>query len=96
MKVLKGYVRNQYRPEGCIAESYIAEEAIEFCTQYLPGVQHIGIPIARNDDDDESELTHFGGRALKGGNNSTPDRESFWEAHRTVLRHIDDFEPYIQ
>ena len=32
MKVLKGYVRNRNRPEGCIVECYIAEEAIEFCT----------------------------------------------------------------
>ncbi|KAI5342529.1 hypothetical protein L3X38_010404 [Prunus dulcis] len=27
MKVLKGYVQNRTRPEGCIAERYIAEEA---------------------------------------------------------------------
>ncbi|CAL9018480.1 unnamed protein product, partial [Prunus brigantina] len=32
MKVLKGYVQNRTRPEGCIAERYIAEEAVEFCT----------------------------------------------------------------
>ncbi|RVW89710.1 hypothetical protein CK203_047225 [Vitis vinifera] len=38
MKVLKGYVRNRNRPEGCIAECYIAEEAIEFCTEYLSNV----------------------------------------------------------
>ncbi|KAI5328162.1 hypothetical protein L3X38_027558 [Prunus dulcis] len=35
MKVLKGYVQNRTRPEGCIAERYIAEEAVEFCTQHL-------------------------------------------------------------
>ena len=32
MKRLKGYVRNRSHPEGCIAESYIAKEALEFCT----------------------------------------------------------------
>ncbi|CAL8163867.1 unnamed protein product [Prunus armeniaca] len=31
MKVLKGYVHNRTRLEGCIAERYIAEEAVEFC-----------------------------------------------------------------
>ena len=31
-KVLKSYMRNCNRPEGCIVECYIAEEAIEFCT----------------------------------------------------------------
>ncbi|RVX18749.1 hypothetical protein CK203_006964 [Vitis vinifera] len=50
MKVLKGYVRNRNRPEGCIAECYIAEEAIEFCTEYLSNVDAIGIPISANID----------------------------------------------
>ena len=41
MKVLKGYVQNHNRPEGCIAECYIAEEAIEFCTEYLSNIDAI-------------------------------------------------------
>jgi len=32
MKVLKGYIKNQYRPEARIVERYVAEEAIEFCS----------------------------------------------------------------
>ena len=44
MKKLKGYVRNPNRPKGCIAEAYIAEEAIEFCAEYLSGVDAIGLP----------------------------------------------------
>ncbi|XP_073120666.1 uncharacterized protein [Henckelia pumila] len=44
MKILKGYVRNRNRPEGCIAECYIAEEAVEFCSDYLSNVHTIGIP----------------------------------------------------
>ncbi|XP_060968549.1 uncharacterized protein LOC115708932 [Cannabis sativa] len=35
MKILKGYVRNRSKPEGCIVECYIAEEAIEFCSEYV-------------------------------------------------------------
>ncbi|KAI5350066.1 hypothetical protein L3X38_002957 [Prunus dulcis] len=35
MKVLNGYVQNRTRPEGCIAEWYIAEEAVEFFTKHL-------------------------------------------------------------
>ncbi|KAL8092323.1 hypothetical protein AgCh_034574 [Apium graveolens] len=34
-KVLKSYVRNRFYPEGCIAESYLGEESIEFCTDFL-------------------------------------------------------------
>ena len=45
MKVLKSYVRNCNRPEGCIVECYIAEEAIEFFMEYLSNMDKIGIPI---------------------------------------------------
>ncbi|XP_031095104.1 uncharacterized protein LOC115999390 [Ipomoea triloba] len=48
-KVLKGYVRNRYRPEASIVESYIVEEVIEFCTEYLAGVKAIGVPKYRHE-----------------------------------------------
>ncbi|KAL4035635.1 hypothetical protein IC575_004338 [Cucumis melo] len=35
MKVLKRFVRNQNRPEGCITEAQICEEAVEFCSDFL-------------------------------------------------------------
>lgn len=35
MKVLKDFVRNPARPEGCIAESYLAEECMQFCSDFL-------------------------------------------------------------
>ena len=35
MKVLKDFVRNPARPEGCIAEAYLAEECVWFCSQFL-------------------------------------------------------------
>ena len=44
MKLLKGYVRNWHRPEGFIIECYIAEEAVEFCSEYLENARIIGIP----------------------------------------------------
>ena len=44
MKMLKGYVRNHYRPEGCIAEYYVAKEALEFCTKYHSNHDFIGLP----------------------------------------------------
>ena len=36
MKILKGYVKNQRRPEASVIERYIAEEAIEWCSNYMP------------------------------------------------------------
>ncbi|XP_062006028.1 uncharacterized protein LOC133723227 [Rosa rugosa] len=44
MKVLKGYVRNRFHPEGCIAESYLGEESIEFCSEFLQECSTIGVP----------------------------------------------------
>ena len=35
MKILKGYVKNPYRPQASIVERYIVEEAIKFCTMYM-------------------------------------------------------------
>ncbi|GJV63144.1 hypothetical protein Tco_1473972 [Tanacetum coccineum] len=39
MKKLKNYVRNKAKPEGFIAEGYVAEEALTFCSYYLKGVE---------------------------------------------------------
>ena len=44
MKILKGYVRNRHRLEGCLIECYITEEAVEFCSKYLANARTIGIP----------------------------------------------------
>ena len=43
IKTLKDYVRNCYRPEDCIAESYIAEEALDFYAEYLSNCDAIGL-----------------------------------------------------
>lgn len=45
MGVLKGYMHNCNRFEGCVTKLYIAEESIEFCFEYLSGVDSIGKPI---------------------------------------------------
>jgi len=49
MKVLKGYTKNQYRPEASIFERYVAEEAIEFCSQYIETVQPVRVPKTHHD-----------------------------------------------
>jgi len=35
MKILKGYMMNLHRPEASVVERYIAEEVVEFCSNYL-------------------------------------------------------------
>ena len=89
MKVLKGYVRNRNRPEGCIAECYIAEEAIEFCTEYLSNVDAIGIPISANIDQKV-------GAPIPGGQVVTIDSNLWLHAHHYVLENTTIVQPYIE
>ncbi|KAL8154913.1 hypothetical protein AgCh_000317 [Apium graveolens] len=42
MKAFKGYVRNPAHPEGCIAEAYVAEEAVECLVNFDEAT--IGLP----------------------------------------------------
>jgi len=57
MKILKGYVKNPYRPKASIIERYIVEEAIEFCTEYMSEIEAIGIPSSRHDGRNEGKGT---------------------------------------
>lgn len=92
MKVLKGYVRNRYHPEGCIAESYIAEEAVEFCTDYLADEKAIGIPLNKNFVACDFEI----GRSLPGGMLVRVERNVLEQAHRYVLENTTAVQPYIK
>ncbi|RVW59097.1 hypothetical protein CK203_113303 [Vitis vinifera] len=89
MKVLKGYVRNHNRPEGCIVECYLAEEAVEFCTEYLSGTHAIGIPKSNNYDN------KFG-RPITGGRSTNIDHKSWLQAHHYVLENTIIVQPYIE
>ncbi|KAL0554499.1 hypothetical protein IC582_008421 [Cucumis melo] len=92
MKVLKNYVRNRHRPEGCIAESYIVEEAIEFCSDFLSEVDPVGLGIDRLDASlDNSSF----GRPLSAGVSFKPKQDLLYQAHRYVLANTIDVQPYI-
>ncbi|CAN6455265.1 unnamed protein product [Victoria cruziana] len=47
---LKSYVRNKCHPEGSIAEGYLAEECMSFCSQYLNEVETRCNRAPRNED----------------------------------------------
>jgi hypothetical protein len=42
--VLKKYVHQRARPEGSIAKGYGTEEVIEFCVDFIPDLDPIGVP----------------------------------------------------
>ncbi|CAL8167934.1 unnamed protein product [Prunus armeniaca] len=87
MKVLKGYVQNRTRPEGCIAERYIAEEAVEFCTEHLSDVSTVGVPSSQK----------MGvSKPLSGCTVSVVDRDLLNQAHLYVLENTEEVLPYIE
>nr|XP_009608267.1 uncharacterized protein LOC104102290 [Nicotiana tomentosiformis] len=52
LRKLKCYVRNRSRPEGSIAEGYIVEESLIFCSRYLHGSEKGYNRVDKNDEDD--------------------------------------------
>ncbi|RDX81185.1 hypothetical protein CR513_38167, partial [Mucuna pruriens] len=44
IKILKSYVENSHLPKASIVKSYIAEEAIKFCTGYMSATESIRVP----------------------------------------------------
>ncbi|CAL9012336.1 unnamed protein product [Prunus brigantina] len=87
MKVLKGYIQNRTRPEGCIAKRYIAEEAIEFCTEHLSDVSTVGVPSSQK----------MGvSKPLSGCTVSVVDQDLLNQAHLYVLENTEEVLPYIE
>ncbi|KAJ4718934.1 Transposon protein, putative, CACTA, En/Spm sub-class [Melia azedarach] len=89
MKVLKGHVRNRNRPEGCIAECYISEEALEFCADYLTNFQSIGNSSTYKDNVSIE-------RHLSSGLMQFVDANLLELAHLYVLRNTELVQPYIK
>jgi Domain of unknown function (DUF4218) len=90
MKVIKGHVRNRTRPEGCIAEENIAEELVEFFSEYQKSMKTIGIP------EDRHENNNGEGIPLSAGTSCELSEEDYLKAHFYVLQNTTEFEPYIE
>ena len=88
MKILKGYVKNRSRPEGCIVERYIVEEAIEFCTGYLSSLEYsVGLPRPRHD----GNIT----KGLSGSKIVMVSRKELEQAHLYVLHNDSEVDSYV-
>jgi len=88
MKILKGYTKNLHHPEASIVERYIAEEAIEFCSEYIEKDKPVGLPKSRHDD-------RVGGKGLRGLHVITPSLEDLLQAHLYVLNNNNEVLTYI-
>jgi hypothetical protein len=63
MYTLKRYLRNRARPEGSIAEGYIADECLTFCSRYMVDVETVYNKEPRNsafEDHDAYDVEVFG------------------------------------
>ncbi|XP_062028678.1 uncharacterized protein LOC133744616 [Rosa rugosa] len=89
MKTLKGYVRNRNHPEGCIAESYVVEEAVEFCSdRILSGENTVGIPSVGIFDESCT-------KPLSGATVVSIYGRELELAHLCVLQNTEEARPYF-
>ena len=88
MKILKGYTKNLHHPKASIVERYIAEEAIEFCSEYIEKVKPVRLPESRHDE-------KVGGKGSRRLHVITPSVEDLQQAHLYVLNNSNEVLPYI-
>nr|GEZ64052.1 hypothetical protein [Tanacetum cinerariifolium] len=76
---------------GCIAEETIAEETIEFFSEYHKSMETIDIPPDKHETDENQE-----GKPLSAGKSSEVSVELFQKAHLYVIQNTDEIVPYIE
>ncbi|XP_028193232.1 uncharacterized protein LOC114378827 [Glycine soja] len=89
MKVLKGYTKNRHRPEASIVERYVAEECIEFTSQYIDSLKPVGVLASRHDQP-------IAGKGTRGYNVVTMTRHDVSQAHLYILNNTTEVFPYIE
>ncbi|CAL5344683.1 unnamed protein product [Camellia sinensis] len=81
LMTLKSYMRNRSHPEGSIAEGYLVEECMTFCSRYLDDVESkLNRPIRNYDVSDNPGILL--GHALGKGKGFALDNTSWVQAHR--------------
>lgn len=96
---LKSHVTNKAQPEGSIAEGYILEETLLFCSRFLEGVKTaFNRPKRIEDDipDSRSYLYNSGGQVIGKEHNTKLDDKSLKQAHRYVLLHCDEMKELLE
>jgi hypothetical protein len=89
MGVLKKYVNNHALPKGSIIKGYGIEEVIEFCIDFSPDLDPIGVPKSRHEGRLSGKRTP-GKKAYIG-----KEDDYFCKAHYIVLQNSSLVDPYI-
>ncbi|XP_020271854.1 uncharacterized protein LOC109847022 [Asparagus officinalis] len=98
----KKYVTNKARPEGSIAEAYIVNEAVTFCSMYFREIETRINRAERNVDVEDDQvvdgLSIFSQkvRPFCGKKYILLDRKEVNKAHWYVLYNCDEVKPYLK
>ncbi|KAG7559310.1 putative transposase Ptta/En/Spm plant [Arabidopsis thaliana x Arabidopsis arenosa] len=94
MKVLKDFFRNTARPEGCIAECYLAEECIQFCNEFLKKTTNVQEKVDRNTEYDNSSILE--GRPISAGKTFSLTEMEKKIAHMAVIQNMALVDSYVE
>lgn len=94
MKVLKDFVRNPARPEGCIAEAYLAEECVRFCSEFLKKTTSVEENTDRNAEFESSSILE--GRPISAGTSCVLSEKDLNIVHLSVIQNMASVEPYVE
>ena len=92
MGVIKRMVKSRSRPEGNIVENYVSEEIVEFVSNYLEGVDAVGLPKSKHED----RLQGVGTIGFKTIRTTHELRQKVHcKVHCKVLQHLSVVTPFI-
>ncbi|CAE6074609.1 unnamed protein product [Arabidopsis arenosa] len=87
------FVRNTARPEGCIAECYLAEECIQFCSEFLKKTTNVQESVDRNTEYENNTILE--GRPISRGISFNLTEMEKKIAHMAVIQNMAVVEPYV-
>ncbi|XP_062080718.1 uncharacterized protein LOC133785506 [Humulus lupulus] len=94
MKILKDYVRNRARPEGCIAECYLADECVSFCNEFTDHSIELNTKEGRNEEWSNDVILE--GRPISRRKEIILTDELLEIAHRYIMLNTSVVEPFLE
>ena len=100
LRTLKSYVRNKARPEGSIAEGYLAYESLTFCSRYLKNIPTKFNKPLRNNDVCETtckiSIFKASGQARGHSESISLSHDEFDQANLYVLHNCEEVWPFME
>ncbi|XP_013723380.2 uncharacterized protein LOC106427185 [Brassica napus] len=93
MKILKDFVRNHARPEGCIAEFYLAEECMQFCSEFLKKTTSVEEKLDMNTDYESQSILE--GHPISAARSIDLSEMEKKTIHLAVIQNTAVVEPYV-